>query len=433
MMKTAVFALTFLLSLPAYALAPVQEVVSDTGIKAWLIEDHTNPIVALRFGFRGGAALDPDGKEGLARLASATMDEGAGPWDSQSFQARLEELSITLRFDAGMDRFGGQVLTLRDNLDAATEMLKQALTVPRFDTDPVERMRSQILADLRQSQEDPDTVAARTLYKSMMADHPYGRGSKGTVAGMQAVTSADLKEFVQTRLGKNNLRVGVSGDITSVELKKLLDDTFGGLPQEADVPAVAEAELVLNGGVDVIEKPVPQSSILFAQKGIDRHDDDFYAAYVLNYILGGGGFSSRLSKEVRQKRGLVYSVYSYLANYDHADTWVVGAGTQNARVQETLDVVRAEWKKAAEEGVSAKEVKDAKTYLTGSFPLRFRSSDAIASILLGMQMDNLPIDFLEKRNQQVEAVTLEDVNRVARTLLQPDKLRAVVVGQPDGL
>jgi len=332
-----------------------------------------------------------------------------------------------------MDSYGGRVVTLRENLDHAMDLLKTALTQPRFDKEPVERIRSQLLASLRQREEDPNSIAALKLYKSVFGDHPYGRGSKGTLQGMQAVTQDDLKTFTKKRLAKDNLVVGVAGDITPAELKALLDKTFANLPEKAASWQLPDVEQHFSNDLDVYNKPVPQSSILFAQKGIEREHPDFYAAYVLNYILGGGGFASRLYEEVREKRGLVYSVYSYLVNYNDADLWMAGAGTQNARVKETLDVVRAEWQRAATEGVSKQEVMDAKTYLTGSFPLRFKSSDTIAAILVAMQEDNLPINFLEERNKLVEAVTYEDVNRVAKTLLSPEKLKAVVVGQPEGL
>ncbi len=432
-MKILAFILAMLVSVSAHALAPVQEVISKGGIKAWLIEDHTNPIVALRLSFKGGAALDSIGKEGLAYLASTTMDEGAGKWDSQSFQSRLEDLSVTLRFDSGMDSFSVRLLTLTDNLNDATDMLKTALTEPRFDQEPVERMRAQLIASLAQREEDPNTIAALSLFKSIFGDHPYSRGSKGTIASMKSLTPEDLHQFAKSRLAKDSLQIGVSGDITPEALSKLLDKTFGGLPEHAAPWKIEKAQPVFSSKTQVISKPVPQSSILFAQKGIERTHPDFYAAYVLNYILGGGGFSSRLYEEVREKRGLVYSVYSYLANYDNASLWMAGAGTQNARVKETLDVVRAEWQKAAKGEISAQEVEDAKTYLTGSFPLRFKSSDTIASILLSMQQDDLPIDFLEKRNQEVDAVTPEAVNRVAKELMSPENLQAIVVGQPEGL
>ena len=433
MLSCLIIAFTYIFMSPAHALAPVKEVVSDSGLKAWVIEDHTNPIVALKFSFRAGAAHDPVGLEGLARLAASTMDEGAGPWGSQGFQSRLEDMSITLRFDAGMDSFSGRLLTLRENLQPALEMLREALLHPRFDEEPVERIRKQLLSGLRQSEEDPNTIAALTLYKSIFKDHPYARGSKGTISGINKIQQNDLKTFVQTRLGKDNLVVGVAGDITQEEVKDLLDKTFGDLPKNAKSWELPNVVPIFDNSLSITNKPVPQSTILFAQNGMERHHKDFYAAYVLNYILGGGSFASRLYAEVREKRGLVYSVYSYLANYDKANLWMAGAGTQNARVKETLDVVRAEWEKLQKDGATLEEVTNAKTYLTGSFPLRFKSSATIAAILAGMQRDNLPIDFLKQRNAQVEAVTLEDVNRVAKTLLDPAKLKVIVVGQPEGL
>jgi zinc protease len=428
-----IIAVSFIFITPALALAPVKEVTSNSGLKAWLIEDHNNPIVAVKISFKVGSSLDPIGLEGLARLAASTMDEGAGKWDSQGFQSRLEDLSISLHFDAGMDNFSGNVLTLRENLQPALDMLRTALLQPRFDDVAVDRIRSQILSGLRQSEEDPDTIAALSLYKSILKDHPYGRGSKGTISGFEKIKQADLKNFVQTSLAKDNLVVGITGDIDEAEVKLLLDQTFAGLPAHAKIATLAEPATTFDNNLVVINKPVPQSSILFAQRGIDRHDKDFYAAYVLNYILGGGSFASRLYEEVREKRGLVYSVYSYLVNYDKTNLWIAGAGTQNARVKETLDVVRADWARLQKDGATLEEVTNAKTYLTGSFPLRFKSSETIAAILVGMQQDNLPIDFLKTRNAEVEAVTLKDVNRVAKTLLDPANLKAVVVGQPKGL
>lgn len=431
----AVFGLlTISFSSMASALEPVQEIKSPDGkLTAWLIEDHTNPIVALSFSFKGGAALDPVGKEGLARLVAATLDEGAGELGAQAFQGKLQDLSIKLGFSASMDHFSGEVLTLKENLDQALELLRLALYEPRFDQDAIERMRSSMIAALKQSLKDGDTLAAKALYAKVFGNHPYARGSEGTIAGLQEIRQDDLIKFTRNRLAKDNLVIGVTGDITPTEVENLLETVFAPLPDLSIPHHLPEAPLNLTGKVDVIDLDVEQSSILFVQKGIDRHDPDFYPAYVLNYILGGGGFSSRLYEEVREKRGLVYSVYSYLSNLEHADLWMAGAGTQNARVQETLSVVKDEWRKLIEEGVSAEEVANAKTFLTGSFPLRFRSSDAIAAILNAMQRDNLPIDFLETRNQQVEAVTTEAVNRIAKDIVTPDKLSIFIAGRPESL
>ena len=284
-----------LISLPAFALAPVQEITSKSGIKAWLIEDHSNPIIAIQFSFRGGAALDPVGKEGLARLAAGTMDEGAGKLDSQAFQSKLQENSITLRFEAQMDSFGGRVLTLSENLPIATELLKAALIEPRFDQEPVNRIRQQILTDLKQSEEDPGSVGALAMFKSIFKDHPYARGSKGTIEAISSIQSDDLKTFVRQRIAKNNLIIGISGDITSAEVSKLLDQVFGELPKTASPWDLPKPTLTFDGTLDVIEKPIPQSNLMFAQAGIDRNHPDFYPTYVLNYILGGGGFAWKLT------------------------------------------------------------------------------------------------------------------------------------------
>lgn len=411
----------------------VQRVVSPGGIEAWLVEDHSNPIIALELAFRGGAALDPEGKAGLAYMASSTIDEGAGPLDSQAFQGELDNLSISLTFDAGLDSFYGSLATLTQNRDRAFELLRLALTEPRFDEEPVERIRSQIISRLSRESEDPNYIAGRVLRRLMYGEHVYARPTRGTEASIARITADDLRSFVQQRFGRDRLYVGVVGDITPEELGEALDEIFLALPEEAATFEVAEAPVQNKGETVVIAKPIPQSVVALGQEGIARDDPDYYAAYVVNYILGGGGFSSRLVEEVREKRGLAYSVYSYLATYEHGDMVYGGTATQNARVGESLELIRQEWRRMAEVGPTAEELEDAKRYLTGSFPLRFDSSDSIASMLVGMQLEELGIDYLEKRNSYVEAVTLDDARRVAKRLYQPDALTVVVVGTPDGV
>jgi len=411
----------------------VQRVVSPGGIEAWLVEDHTNPIIAMEIAFKGSAALDPQDKAGLAHMVASTIDEGAGPLDSQAFQGELDNLSISLRFDAGIDSFGGSLETLTENRDRAFELLRLALTEPRFDEEPVERIRSQIIARLSRESEDPNSIAGRTLRRLMFPDHPYGRPAHGTEASIARITKDDLRGFVERRFGRDRLFVGVVGDITPEELGKALDETFLALPAKAAPFEVPEAEVTAAGETVVIAKSIPQSVVALGQDGIRRDDPDYYAAYVVNYILGGGGFSSRLVEEVREKRGLAYSVYSYLAPYDHGAMVYGGTATQNARVGESLELIRQEWRRMAEKGPTAEELEAAKRYLTGSFPLRFSSSDNIAGMLVGMQLEDLGIDYLEKRNDYVEAVTLEDARRVAAELYRPGALTVVVVGTPDGI
>ncbi len=422
------------ISLPGPAAAvDIQRVVSSAGIEAWLVEDHTNPLIALRIAFRGGSAMDPAGKEGLADMASSLLDEGAGDYDSQGFQELLEDLSIRLGFDASRDAFFGSVQTLSENREEAFRLLRLALSDPHFDAEAVNRIRGQLLARLRQSEEDPDTIANRTLTRTLFPDHPYGRPSRGTPDSIAAITADDLKSFVKARFGRNNLIVGAVGDIAPQELGRLVDAAFAKLPAKGSLWTLAEVTPKATGATIVEQKNVPQSSIVFAQPGLKRDHPDFYKLFVLNHMLGAGGFTSRLYSEVREKRGLVYSVGTGLIAYSHTGLIWGSAGTQNARVAETLAVVREEWARMAAGTVTAAELADAKAYLTGSYALGFSSSDRIADTLVGLQLDNLGIDYIDKRNGYIEAVTLDDVNRLAKTLLKPEQLTVVVVGKPAGV
>ena len=416
---------------PAAAVA-IQR-VEAAGIEAWLVEEHGNPLIALGFAFRGGAVLDPAGKEGLATMAMGLLDEGAGPLDAEAFKRRLEDLSIRLSFDADRDSVHGTLQTLSEHRETAFDLLRLALSQPQFAPDAVARVRSQLEAGLREDAEDPDTVASRRFFAAMFPNSPYGRPVEGTPESLEWITVDDLRGFVRNRLARGNLVIGVVGDIAPAELARLLTTTFAALP-EAPAPAtVAEVSAKAEGGVTVVDMAVPQSSVVFGQQGLKRDDPRFYAATVLNEVLGGGGLTSILFDEVRERRGLVYSVYSGLAPYKHAALWLGGAGTRNDRVAETVRVIRDVWRQVAAKGVDPRKVVDAKTYLTGSFPLRFTSSARIAQVLVATQLENLGIDYLDRRNGLIEAVTADDVDRLARDVLKPKALTFVVVGQPQDL
>lgn len=411
----------------------VERVVSSKGVEAWLVQDQTNPIVTMEFSFKGAGALDPEGKEGLAALVAATIDEGAGDFDSTAFQKALDDKSITLRFQAGLDSFQGSFRTLNKHRDDAFEMARLALQEPRFDAEPLNRMRTKLISRVKQSSQSPNYKASRKIFELGFGDHPYARPSNGTVEGLGAVTRADLLNFTQARFARDNLIIGVVGDITADELSVYLDKTFGDLPKVAEANTLSPTDASFDGTTTVIDVDVPQSSIQFAQPGISRSDPDFYTAYVLNYILGGGSFVSRLYQQVREERGLAYSVYTYLMPLDSASAVMGGAGTANERVAETISVVRDVWKDFAQNGPTQSELDDAKTYLTGAFPLRFTSSDTIANMLVGMQDEELGIDYIDKRNSYIEAVTLDDAKRVAKRLFQPEKLSFVIAGRPEGV
>ena len=418
---------------PAAAATRIEEVTSPGGIRAYLITEPSIPFLSVSFQFKGGSTLDPPGAEGLAYMASGLLDEGAGELDSQAFMTELEDLAIRLSFDASRDDFSGGLRTLTQHRERAFELLRLALTEPRFDPEPVERVRSQILTALARRTEDPNSVANETWFETAFPGHPYGRPVRGTPETIAAITADDLHGFVERRLARDNLIVGVAGDITAEELGPQLDRAFGELRATSIAPDVAPTEPRREGRTVVVRRAIPQSVVTFGHRGIARQDPDFYPAYVANHILGGGGFGSRLTEEVRERRGLAYSVYSYLYTNDYAPLWLGGVGTNNQQAAQSLELIRHEIERMAAGDVGEAELNDAKTYLTGSFPLRLTSNDQIAQMLVGIQRENLGLDYLEERNQLVEAVTLDDLRRVAGRLFDPDDLLVVVVGDPVGV
>ena len=425
--------LAILLVAQPAAATEVQRVVSPGGIEAWLVEEHGIPILSLKAAFRGGAVLDAAGREGTANMTSGLLDEGAGEYDSQAFQTRLQDLSVRLGFDAGLDSFTVSLKTLSENTDAAFDMLRLAMTEPRFDDEPVERIRGQIQVNLARQAEDPDRIVGRAWFETAFPGHPYGRPVEGTPETVAAITADDLRAFVAGQLARDRLYIGVVGDITPARLGPLLDTAFGALPAAGAALDTARAEPAASGRVMVVERDIPQSIAIFGHAGIDRDDPDYYAAYVMNHILGSGGFTARLTHEVREKRGLAYGVYTYFSPMDHAALYLGRVATENGSVAESLDIIRAELARMRDDGVTPEELDDAKTYLTGSFPLRLDSNGKIANLLVGIQLEDLGIDYIDKRNGYIEAVTLEHANRMARELLKPEALQIVVVGKPEGL
>ncbi len=418
---------------PADAAVDLQRVVSPGGIEAWLIEDHSSPILSIALGFRGGAALDPAGKEGLAEMATSLLDEGAGDLDAEGFQQRLADLAVDLSFETGLDDASAQLRTIADRRDAAFDLLRLALVSPRFDAEPVERIRGQLLAGLARQVTRPGDIADRAWWRTVFPDHPYGRDPSGTPASLAAITQADLQGWAQGRLARDNLVIGVVGDIGAGELAPLLDRTFGALPAASAPAALPEATAHASGDVIVIERAVPQSVVVLGEYALRRDDPDYYAASLVNYILGGGGFASRLTREVRERRGLAYSVSSALITLDRAGLVQADVATENARVAESIAVIREQWRRMAEEGPTAEELADAKTFLIGSFPLRLASTGSAARMLVGIQLDRLGFDYLDRRDALINAVTLEEARRVARRLLDPARLTVVVVGSPVGV
>ncbi len=409
----------------------IQSVESAGHIKAWLVEDHTIPVIALQFSFRGaGSKTNSADKQGLAQLASNTMDEGAGNIQSQEFQKILTDKSITLRFNAARDHFGGQVKTLTRHKDKAFELLKLALTKPRFDAEPVDRMRASNQSRLKSSLSNPKWMAARLQNDRIFEGHPYALNSGGTLTSLANITPDDLRAFHKT-LGKNKLIIGVAGDITAQELKILLDDVFGDMPN-TKTSTPNPFTLKNSGKIYMYEQNIPQTIISISQRGVRRQDADYHAAKVMNFILGASGFGSRLMEEIREKRGLTYGIYSYFREYKETEVMHVSTSTVNEKVQEMMGLIYEQWDKMKNEPVSEKELQDAKSYLIGSLPLSLTSTDSIASILLSLQRNNLPIDYLDKRSAEIRKVTAKDIKNVAKRILNKDNFTTILVGNPQG-
>ena len=434
MLRRFVAAIALIWSSASLALAEVeiQEITTPGGITAWLVEDHSIPFTALELVFRGGTSLDQPGKRGATNLMMGLLEEGAGDRDARAYARRLEELAASISYDASDDdlRLSAQFLT--ENRDEVLPLLADTIHRPRFDQDALDRVRAQVISGLQSDQNDPNELASAALSLGAHGDHPYGSDGSGTVDSVSALTRDDIIAAHQGGLAMDRLYVGAVGDITPEDLAVLLDTLLADLP-ETGALMPDDAPVNISGGVTVVDFDTPQSVALFGHEGIMRDDPDFFAAFILNHIMGGGGFSSRLMQEVREKRGLTYGINTFLVPKDHAALYLGSVATGNDRMAETVEVVRGIWTDLAENGVTQEELNAAKTYLTGAYPLRFDGNAPIARIMVGMQVTGLPVDYIATRNDKINAVTLDEVNAVARRLLQPEKLHFYIAGRPEGL
>lgn len=411
----------------------VQKVVSPGGVAAWLVEDYAVPLVAFDLAFQGGAAQDAAGRAGTAATLASLLDEGAGDLDAEAFQRALDDKAIEISFSADRDHVTGRVKTLSRHVDAAVDLLRLATALPRFDADAVERVKGQISAGLKRDLKDPDALAGRAWREAAFPRHPYGRSVRGSLDSIAAITRDDLVSAHRAQLARDGLKIAVVGAIDAVRLGALLDQAFAALPARAALTPVADVVVAGGGGRAVVDLDIPQTTIRFGLQGIARKDPDHMAAVVLNHILGGGVFSARLFKEVREKRGLAYSVYSQIATFDHGALFSGGTSTKNERAAESLSVIEDEIGKLAVDGPGAEELAKAQRYLTGSYALRFDSSAKIASQLVHLQTEGFDVGYLDERNALIDAVTMADAKRVARRLFGEGKLLTTLVGRPLGV
>ncbi len=415
-------------ALPAHAVT-VTEVKTPKGIHAYFAEDHASQVISFSFSFQGGTALDPVDKQGLSQIGSSLFNEGAGDLDAFAYQSAMEDRAISIGMSAGRDSISGSITTTSPNLTEAVKLARLALIQPRFDPEAIERMRREILVGITARQEVPGRLASRKLFTELFGGHAYAREEEGVADNVKSITRADIQNWAKTRLTRDRLLIGVSGDISAADLAPVLDTLFADLPATGAGPAtLPPAKVSTVGKTSRIFRDLTQTTILIGGPGIARNDPDWYAAVVADYILGAGSFSSRLMNEVREKRGLAYGVSSGLAPYDAGAIITISAGTRADQAEQSLKVIRDEVGKMRTPGVTQAEIDGAKQYLTGAWPLRFTTTGSVAGLLVQIQHDHLGLDYLDKRNKFIEAVTLADVQRVSKRLYNPETLTVVMVG-----
>jgi zinc protease len=411
----------------------VQRIVTPGGITAWLVESYAVPLVALEFSMRGGAAQDPADKPGLATLLSGLLDEGAGPYDARGFHRAVDELAIHIGFGADRDSISGHLQTLSKNTGEAFRLLRLALIDARLDDADVARVRSQLVAELKRDQNEPDAMAAKAFRRAAFPDHPYGRPARGELGSIETLSRPDLVALRERLFARKDLKIAVVGAIDAETLSARLDETFGGLAAQNDLAPVAETEIAGVGARHVVDLDIPQTTIRFGRPGVTKRDPDYFAVVVANHILGGGTFTARLFREVREKRGMAYSVYSQLNEYDKCPMLIGAAATKNERAGEALNIIEEEVRRFADAGPTEDELDKAKKFLVGSYALRFDTSTKIASQLVHLQMDGFEPSYLDERNGRIDAVSLDDCKRAARKLLGDGGLLVTMVGRPEGV
>jgi zinc protease len=417
---------------PAGAATKIEQFKTPAGIEVWLVRDPAVPVIAINFGFRGGSTQDPPEKDGTANMMIGLLDEGAGDLDAKAFHERLERNAIELNFTAGRETIRGTLRTLKENQDEAFDLLRLALNSPRFEPNAVERIRAQVISQLQRQSTNPNDIASRSWWSAAFPGHPYARPTNGTVESVASIDVNDMRGFLKRVFTRDTLKIGVVGDIDQATAGRLIDRAFATLPAKGELVPIPDVAMGGTGRRLVVDLNVPQAVVNFGGPGVKRNDPDFMSAYLMTHILGGGSFSSRLYREVREKRGLAYGVTDNLVWLYHGAVLVGGTATRSDATKDTIEVIESEVMRMAQDGPTAEELAKAKTYLKGSFALGLDTSSKVANQLVNMQLDDLGIDYIERRPALIDAVTLEDTKRVAKRLLSPGLL-VTVVGRPQGV
>ena len=412
--------------------ATIQQFTTPGGVSVWLVEEPSIPILSLRMAWQAGETNDPEGLEGLTNAMVYHMNEGAGELDAQAFFKGMEELNMSFSCGASNESTYCNASMLTDNADASFDMIALAFAEPRFDDGPFERFKREQEVSLQTRETNPQFLAGRARASALYPDHAYARET--SAESLAALTQDAMRAQKDLLMVQDGMLVTAVGAMSPEELAPLIDKAVSGLPETSETAETSDVVLAAAASAPlVIELPQPQSLVTFAAPAMTREDPDFYTAVVLNYTFGGGGFESRLMKDLRVEKGLTYGIYTQVSSQDKIQLWSGGGQTKNESANEFIAGIKENMSAMVADGMTAEELSAAKAYLTGSYPLGFDSNAKIAARMMGVRLDELPVDFFDKRNAMVEAVTLEDVNRVATEYLSPENFTFIVVGQPEGL
>lgn len=414
---------------PVSAKPDIQHWQTTKGTEVYFVETHELPMVDIQLIFDAGSGRDAD-KPGLALLTNGLLSEGAGGLSANEISSEFENLGAKFGNNAGND--SGSVslrsITVGDTLQRALVNFKRVITQPDFPQSAFERERSRLLTAIKQKQQSPASLASDAFYKAIYGDHPYAQPTEGTEASLATITTKNIAAFYQKYYVASNAVVAIVGDLDRNKAQQMVEELLSDIPQGEKAPALPEV-LPLAGADSIhIDHPSTQTHVLVGQPGIRRDDPDLFPLYVGNTILGGGGMVSRLFEEIREKRGLSYSVYSYFLPMKQAGPFVAGLQTRADQVDDALNLTMEQIRQYIETGPTRKELDDAKKNITGGFPLRIDSNSDISAYLGMIAFYGLPLDYLETYNKKVMSVTAQQVKDAFQRKLSPDKMVTVTVG-----
>jgi zinc protease len=423
-----IFIVTSVIALSAHAAVDIKHWQTSEGAQVYFVENHDLPILDLSVNFPAGSARDTAEKSGLAGVTRYMMSLGAAGMSEEVITNQFADIGAVLGGSFDMDMAAYQLRTLSSEQDKALDTFMKVLHQPDFPQAVLEREKARIISSLKESDTQPDSIAEKAFMKALYGSHPYSLDGSGEVDTISKISTEDLRHFYQTYYTAKSAVIALIGDLTEAQARKISQEIASGLPQTPAVGAIANVQALTKPTLLEIPHPATQAHILVGQPGIQRGDPDYFALYVGNYILGGGGFVSRLTEEVREKRGLVYSVYSYFMPMAEKGPFEIGLQTKKEQANEALKLVNETVANFVNKGVTEAELKAAKDNIIGGFPMRIDSNRKILSYLSVIGFYKLPLTYLDDFNKEIAKVTTKQINDAFKRKVKTETFATVIVG-----